>query len=498
MFAPVLVEKFKNFIKFSAYGPTETGSDAYGLPGPPSNLMPGPKSGKTGLRARSQSPSSPSATAREEESSEDATAAKDAGSLATAQGSSSTPSLATAQGPSSGTGSPSRRETRSSSHRGEKEKEKVKLHLERNAKIILALFPTPELKKEFKEATGTDPDPKRLMCSLRFRDLWGVFDASEKPTTKQLLTLRKLAKEIQGKGKETKRSEPPKSKSTPISETNKKRKNRSFSSERGATPTRGCFSFKIPRLGASPAAPAPSGKDAPPTLVEEEEIQDVIDDESTEPGLEDFADDIRAALPTNPNVAGKGEKRKDFPFLLYVHTGEEERRTMSKETWTLFYEKLNVTFMNLVFGGKEVPTLEWSGFAKGVGLICLANKASLDQMKDIVATIRVAEFSFRGWAKGEKGKYIPLSVRLPSQLMTGVFTAGKVLQMAILQNKLPDKYVVRGCRKVSGGGSERLLRFGVEEELFEALRQMNGNIGVAAHRLEIFYQGSRMTTDTTI
>ncbi len=385
-----------------------------------------------------------------------------------------------------------------SSHRGEKEKT-VKLHLEKNAKIILALFPTPELKAEFKELTGTDPDPKRLMGSLRFRDLWGAFDASDKPTAKQLLTLRKLAKEIQGKGKGAQKPDPPppKSKSTSMGNvTDKKRKNRSFSSERGATPMVSSFAFKIPQLGASPATPSGS---APPSVSNDnEEKQDVIDDKSTEPGLEDFADDIRAALPTYANMAGKGEKRKDFPYLLYVHTGEEERRTMSKETWTFFYEKLNVTFMNLVFGGKEVPTLEWSGFAKGVRLICLVNKESLEQMRDIVATIKLAEFTFRGWAKGERGKYVPLSVRLPPPLMSGVFTAGKVLQMAILQNKLPNKYVIRGCRKVPGGSTERLLRFGAEEELFEALRQRNGNIGVAAHRLEIYFQGSWLTTDTTI
>ncbi len=268
--------------------------------------------------------------------------------------------------------------------------------------------------------------------------------------------------------------------------------------ERGLAPSQGASTFKIPRLGASPgAAPSAAKATSTPVQVDEEEVVDVIDDESLEPGLEDFADDIRAALPSYANVAKKGEKRKDFPYLLYVHTGEE-RRTMSKETWTCFYEKLNVAFMNLVFRGKEVPTLAWFSFAKGVGLICLANQASLDQMKNIVATIKVAEFTFQGWAKGERGKYTPLSVRLPSPLTSGVFTAGKVLQMAILQNKLPDKYFVRGCKKVPGGGSECLLRFGAEEELFEALRRLDGDIGVAAHRLEIFYQGSRLTTDTTI
>ncbi len=71
--------------------------------------------------------------------SEVATAATDMDSLAMAKGAASL-SLAMVQGPSSGTGSPSRREHEVSSHRGEKNK--VKLHMERNAKVILALFLT--------------------------------------------------------------------------------------------------------------------------------------------------------------------------------------------------------------------------------------------------------------------------------------------------------------------------------------------------------------------
>ena len=42
------------------------------------------------------------------------------------------------------------------------------------------------------------------------------------------------------------------------------------------------------------------------------------------------------------------------------------------------------------------------------------------------------------------------------------FTAGTPL--AVLRNKLPEKYVIRGCKKVAGG-SERL---GAGEKLFEA------------------------------
>ena len=39
------------------------------------------------------------------------------------------------------------------------------------------------MKKEFREVTRTDPDPKCLYDLLRFQDLWDAFNAVEKPTT---------------------------------------------------------------------------------------------------------------------------------------------------------------------------------------------------------------------------------------------------------------------------------------------------------------------------
>ena len=125
--------------------------------------------------------------------------------------------------------------------------ERSKKVKEAHERIVCALWPTTELKKAFREATGSDPDPGRLMDSTRFRDVWGHFDAMDKPTTKDLLAVRKLAKEIQGKRRSQTR---PKSKTEEI-EMSKKRKKRSFSLspatplERGTPPTMGAASFKI-------------------------------------------------------------------------------------------------------------------------------------------------------------------------------------------------------------------------------------------------------------
>ncbi len=175
-------------------------------------------------------------------------------------------------------------------------------------------------------------------------------------------------------------------------------------------------------------------------------MTDVIKDEAREPALKDFADDIRAALPSYANVAKKGKRRKDFPYILYVHTGEEERRTMSTKTWTCFFEKMQVVCLNLTLKGEVVPKIEWSGFAKGVGLIAPANKASRTLVKKLASQVKVTEFTFKAWARGEKGKYIPLSIRLSATMPSTDFSSGKFMQAVIIANKLPDKYVIRGVQ----------------------------------------------------
>ncbi len=104
--------------------------------------------------------------------------------------------------------------------------------------------------------------------------------------------------------------------------------------------------------------------------------------------------------------------------------------------WTLFYEKLNIAIMNLVFGGKEAPLVEWSGFARR-----RAYRPSGRGIAGPKAIVAVTEFTFRLWARGEREKYFPLPINLPATMQPEVFTAGKVLQLVALQNKLPDKYL---------------------------------------------------------
>ncbi len=315
-----------------------------------------------------------------------------------------------------------------------------------------------------------------------------------------MTALRQLAVDIMGKTKKAHKppSSTPASKSVShVTEESKKRKNRSFSTERGASTSGATPEAKAARVNSSP----PANNTSSSTVVsqaEAEDNDDIIADEDGEPSLDDFADDMRAALPTYAQNA-KGEKRKDYPFILYVHYGSDERKTMPRETWNILFEKVQVVCLDRAFKDDMVsPKIEWSGFSKGVGVIAPVDMESQIAMQEIVSGIKVAEHSFRAWAKGERGRFTPLSILIPATMKKEVFSAGKIMQAAVLMNNLPEeKHIIRSCKEFSGRGKQRLLRIGAEEDLAKAIRDKNGVIYIAASKLEVFYQQKRITTSTS-
>ena len=203
--------------------------------------------------------------------------------------------------------------------------------------------------------------------------------------------------------------------------------------------------------------------------------------------------DIKGALPSTADVVAGRAKREFSPFILFIHVGEEERRKMNRDTWLLFYEKLCDKLLDLNLEGKEAPTVEWHAFSKGFGLICPVDETSRDLLKGHVREIVVADFTFRAWARGEEGKYLPVTTHLPECLFKA--PPGKILQAAMRANNFPlDSFVVRDCKKANKlqDSKVRLLRFGATRELVEALQAKNGRMAVAAVTLELRLKGEPM------
>ncbi len=202
-------------------------------------------------------------------------------------------------------------------------------------------------------------------------------------------------------------------------------------------------------------------------------------DEEELPSLEELSqalDEEGGKSCACAEVAGSGAEgrtvRKDYPFLLYVYTGDEDRKVMSRKTWDLFLKEVNKSLVDMVLEKGKAPLSEWNAFKRGVGFFAIIDKDSQVMMKELIAGIKVAEYSFRGWAKGETGKYTPLTAVLPQQL-DGLHT-GKVLQAVTTLNQLPEPteeekhYVIRSC-EARRGGAGRFLRIGVSKDWLETL-----------------------------
>ncbi len=405
--------------------------------------------------------------------------------------------------PNSGPARVGNSDSQSGSWQRGKRRSKAQDSAAEHQRIVLALWPTPVIKKDLRDAAGQDPDPVRLLSSARFRDAWSSFSKESQPSSRMLVDLRKLVVEIMSAkgGRARKAQNPPPSKSVEKVVTSK-RKNRSLSLERSTSP-KAAVQPKIPRIGHTPpSGHNPSTSTPKPSLEEvEEEDENLVANEASEPTLEEFAADVRDALPDfSKVVAGKADK-PDFPYILYVHSGKEERRTMSRETWTVLLEKLQVATLNLVLNsnGEEGAKVEWTGYARGVGLVAPADEASRDTVKNLISGLQVADESFRAWAKGEKGEWTPLSLRIPATMAKKTFTAGKIMTAACLLNKLPgkDSFQIRDCQDVKNS-KDRLLRITAKKDLVDALIQRDGVIYVASSKLRVYFQRSPLTKDSKL
>ena len=353
-------------------------------------------------------------------------------------------------------------------------------------RLIRALWPTQETQKEFMEITGVAIDAHRLLSSVSFRDSWMIFNKKKVPTGKERNAIRKLAIETHSR-----RTGPTPQRGTREIGRKTKRADLTASSvgspfhTPSSTPTQDRKLPKIPKLVGTAKEPSNT-----PIESSDHQEGDYIDRDDL-PTLETFTQDLQIELPETFAEATKGgtkRKRKrarvENPYVLYMHTGDEERRAMSKETWSTFLTKLQSIVVDLSIAGKETPRVEWSGFADGVGLLAPRDVVSRDLLKDIVQSIEVAEFKFRGWTRTEEGKFTSLQMRIPPSMSH--LTSGKLLTSITKINGLPEgSALARGYKSVPRS-KEKVLRIGAEKPFVEALVALKGEVYVGVSKLVVY------------
>ena len=125
----------------------------------------------------------------------------------------------------------------------------------------------------------------------------------------------------------------------------------------------------------------------------------VVDGPVTEESV--TLDAIRRAINDDTSYAGvagghgaTAVEKKDYPFLLYVHAGQEEREAITRDTWKTLSHKISDQCLTLDLEGNGLEC-DFSAFSKGAGIIATVDEQSREGMKKLVAGIKVAGASFR-------------------------------------------------------------------------------------------------------
>jgi hypothetical protein len=226
--------------------------------------------------------------------------------------------------------------------------------------------------------------------------------------------------------------------------------------------------------------------------VAEEEVQDGEHiDEDALPSDDDVTQQLQH-LSFAKVASGKVE-RKRYPDLLYVHLGGDKKQSMSRATWAVFAKKLSARLVDLDIAGQPTPDSDWTGWQKGMGLIAVTSPEAQAQMKVLIAETKVAEFTFRGWAKGEAGKYRLVTADIPA-IMESV-PAGKLMGGLCKKHGLPDgskgEYVLAPKPGGKGPTTQRQLRIMATDEFIEALERKNFKTVCALQELTWWVYGRK-------
>jgi len=354
---------------------------------------------------------------------------------------------------------------------------------EEEKRVVLALFPTPEAKAEFKKRAGSDFDPKRALDSLSFRDLWEEFSKDPNPSTKTRGRLCDLAVRSQSKQSKSMAATLA-TRSGKVYDKRKREENNSNSMS--STPTG--KSFKIPRI----TTPRESSVKQAASAAREETSDDPIMDESEYPDLTHFSEGDED--PTYADMAQEKEEVKDSPLTLYIHKGKQERLRMPRQVWNVFFEKLQERCLKLMGSKTRPPRIDFSGFYKGCGVIVPVDETSQVTTIDIIDNIKVTDHEFKAWRKGERGTTTVLTLQIPPSMTPSTYTQGMIMTNLVELNELnagPNGEHLKGIsnKHVVPGSAKRVLRFAASDTALADIIERHGKLHLGASKVTVFWKG---------
>lgn len=388
-------------------------------------------------------------------------------------------------------------------------------HKKRNEEVRLALWPTPEAAKTIRDKALVDEiDYRRLDASVNFRDAWKTFSRASNPTTKDRDKLRKLATDILAKKKggnhknsgEKRPGDKGKSVASKSKETTKEsdKRKRDSSTSSSSSSTGGLKpAFKIPKVKSTgdavvepvTAQPEVAAVTAEGTMETETDHESgVVESEAELGSLDNFTMDVAGALPDSGYAAAvKGKKMKEsFPYILYVNKGKELREKFPREVWKLFLQKFNELLVDNTLNDVPTPDIAWTGYSKGTGVIATTDDESQTLAIDIIDTIEVAEYEFKGRPKGYADNSQVVTIKAPTEFKN--VPTGKLAQAIFKKNELDGgAWRVLSSVDINGNSGERIIKFVVYPSTMNLIRKKKGWLKIGSTKLEVFHQNKRVS-----
>jgi len=238
-------------------------------------------------------------------------------------------------------------------------------------------------------------------------------------------------------------------------------------------------------------APAKDG-----TLPHQDEEVVFLDDPDIDTlgDVEEMKDALEELATTQPqSYASKAKKGQVFyPNLLSIHTGSEERRFISNETFQAYVKALEGEIVKAIMDGENIfIRCGFKRWSNGRGLMGCVDKATADWIKSATNRIKVGGNDLKAWSRGEFGSMARMSFYVDSSCGCDV---SNIMPMLQKQNKLPGNFVVHASNVVTTvdrktKASKRGFNFqvGVCKELKEAVISLNCELYLLLTRVSVTF-----------
>ncbi len=144
--------------------------------------------------------------------------------------------------------------------------------------------------------------------------------------------------------------------------------------------------------------------------------------------------------------AGRVKGKTLFPHLLCVHVGTEVRKYINEMTFSELVGKLErKVAADMDHGTAPRVGCAFRRWADGRGLLGCEDKETADYLVASVAQMKVGEVIFKAWRRGEFGNLTRMNFYTP---IVKCLSSGEVMNVLMLQNKLPGWYAVHSCQEV--------------------------------------------------